>query len=397
MRRNITVRELVSMVDTRMLDEVATLTDVNFQVKKLSGQVIFKLLLLAILDDTKVSLRIMEDLFSTMRFKVFAKTNNDESTRFNSISDRLSRIDASFFATIFEQTFSLCQSQFGKNAPDGLGLRLFDSTVISASAKLLKHGMINGLADKSGEHGIRQIKFTIGLQEGMPQKILLFNEQQHLGEDVTLREILLQSAFEPNEVAVFDRGLKKRKTFQELKDKGILFVTRINPSKNIEVIKEFSVVPGTQTNSLQIHSDQLVYLYHEKKVKLKEPFRLVKAASLQRDETLWFLTNIEENIPAATITEIYKQRWAIEVFFKFIKQHLHLKHFLSYTENGIKVIMYMSMIAAILLLNYKKKNELNGYKRVKYRFVEELDSEIVREIVLICGGDPGKSPLFSSA
>lgn len=397
MGTKITVRELVSIVDTKMLDDAAASTDVNFQVKKLNGQVIFKLLLLAILDDTKVSLRVMEELFSTSRFKVFAKTDNDESTRFNSLSDRLSRIDASFFATIFEQTFLLCQSQLGKKVPGGLQLRLFDSTCISASAKLLKHGMINGLANKSGNHTIRQIKFTLGLQDGLPQKILFFNQQQHLGEDITLREILMESAFEPNEVAVFDRGLKKRKTFQELKNKEILFVTRINPSKNIDVIKELPVPSGTQTNSLMINSDQIVYLYYEKKRKLKESFRLIKATSLQSNETLWFLTNIEENISAETITDIYKQRWDIEVFFKFIKQHLHLKHFLSYSENGIQVMMYMSMIAAILLLIYIKKNELKGYKIAKYRFVGELDLEIVREIVLACGGDPAKSTLFSSA
>ena len=397
MDRNMAVKELLSIVNTKMLDDVAASTDVNFQVKKLSGQVIFKLLLLSILDDTKVSLRVMEELFNTKRFKVFAKTDIDESTRFNSISDRLSHIDASFFATIFEQTFLLCQSQLGKKAPDQLQLRLFDSTVISASAKLLKHGMINGLANKSGNHTIRQIKFTLGLQDGLPQKILFFNKQQQLGEDITLREVLMESSFEPNEVAVFDRGLKKRKTFQELKNKDILFVTRINPSKNIDVIKEIPVPSNAQTKSLVIVSDQLVYLYYGKNMKLKEPFRLVKATSLQSNESLWFLTNIEENIPAVTITDIYKQRWDVEVFFKFIKQHLHLKHFLSYTENGIKVMMYMSMIAAILLLTYKKKNEIKGYKIAKYRFVEELDLEIVREIVLACGGDPDKSTLFSSA
>ena len=49
------------------------------------------------------------------------------------------------------------------------------------------------------------------------------------------------------------------------------------------------------------------------------------------------------------------------------------------------------------MLTYKKKNEIRGYKIAEYRFVEELDLEIVREIVLVCGGDPGKSTLFSSA
>ena len=73
MGRNMSVKELLSIVNTKMLDDVAASTDVNFQVKKLSGQVIFKLLLLAILDDTKVSLRVMEELFRRTALKYLPK------------------------------------------------------------------------------------------------------------------------------------------------------------------------------------------------------------------------------------------------------------------------------------------------------------------------------------
>ncbi len=85
------------------------------------------------------------------------------------------------------------------------------------------------------------------------------------------------------------------------------------------------------------------------------------------------------------------------MFFKFIKQHLHFKHFLNYSENGIKVIMYMTMIVAILILIYKKTNEIKSYKIAKYEFTEELNMEIIKEIVVICDGDPNKSPLFNTS
>ncbi len=128
---------------------------------------------------------------------------------------------------------------------------------------------------------------------------------------------------------------------------------------------------------------------------LKEPFRLIKSQSKKTNEEIYFLTNIQD-LKAYEITEIYKKRWEIEVFFKFIKQHLHFKHFLNYSENGIKVTMYMTMIVAILILIYKKINEIKSYKIAKYEFTEELNMEIIKEIVVICDGDPSKSPLFNT-
>lgn len=59
-------------------------------------------------------------------------------------------------------------------------------------------------------------------------------------------------------------------------------------------------------------------------------------------------------------------------------------------------MMYMTMIAAMLLLLYKKQNTKAGYKIAKFCFVEELELEIIKEIVVFCGGDPSKSPLLNT-
>jgi IS4 transposase len=61
---------------------------------------------------------------------------------------------------------------------------------------------------------------------------------------------------------------------------------------------------------------------------------------------------------AYVIASIYKQRWEIEVFFKFIKQHLNVTHLVSREKNGIEVMLYMTMIAAILILAFKKLNKI---------------------------------------
>lgn len=87
---------------------------------------------------------------------------------------------------------------------------------------------------------------------------------------------------------------------------------------------------------------------------------------------------------------MYRKRWEIEVFFKFIKQHLNFNHLLSRNENGMKVEMYMTLIATILLIVYKKENKLSGLKITKLKLALELESLLIKEIVEICGGNPNK-------
>jgi hypothetical protein len=92
------------------------------------------------------------------------------------------------------------------------------------------------------------------------------------------------------------------------------------------------------------------------------------------------------------LADWYKQRWDIEVFFKFLKQHLNVKHLISRDENGMKIMIYMTLIVAILILAYKKLNRIKFYKMAKLEFELELDNELTKAIVILCGGDPEIAP-----
>lgn len=394
MNKKVSVKSILGLIDDNLLDSLAEQTDVDFNVKKLSGKVIFNLLLMTILDDSKASLRIMEKIYLSNKFKQYSGLGKEDSIKFNSLSERLSLIKVSYFEKIFTHLIHNYKSGISKDL-DKQFIRQFDSTSISLSGKLLKKGMVNGLKNKQNEHTHKQIKFTVGLFDNLPSSIQFYNEQKHLAEDETLKQAILKDCIGSNEIAVFDRGIKARKTYQEFSRQNIQFVTRINPTKSIKIIQQNALPTELETETLAIVSDATVHLYYGNKMKLKEPFRLIKAISKATNETLYFLTNIED-LTAIEITEIYKQRWDIEVFFKFIKQYLHFKHFFSYHENGIKVMMYMMMITAILLLLYKKQNAIEGYKIAKFCFVEELELEIIKEIVVFCGGDPSKSPLLNN-
>lgn len=78
------------------------------------------------------------------------------------------------------------------------------------------------------------------------------------------------------------------------------------------------------------------------------------------------------------------------MFFKFRKQHLNINHLVSRTENGMKVRIFMTMILAILLLAYKKISGIKGYKIAKLKFEPELENDIIKTIVVLCGSDPTK-------
>ena len=84
-------------------------------------------------------------------------------------------------------------------------------------------------------------------------------------------------------------------------------------------------------------------------------------------------------------------RQEIEVFFKFIKQHLNFSHLLNRSENGIKIVMYITMIVSILLEHYKTINNIKGYKIAKKKFAQDLETDIIYNIVILCGGSPQKA------
>ena len=138
-----------------------------------------------------------------------------------------------------------------------------------------------------------------------------------------------------------------------------------------------------------LEQDLEVILYDKYNKRTNQFLRLIIAKEKQTGEVFYFLTN-NKTLEAKDIAEIYKQRWEIEVFFKFIKQNLNFSHLLSRDSNAIKVIMYMTLITAILLIVYKKINGLEGYKIPKLKFAQELEVLIIKDIVEKCGGNPHK-------
>src|SRR5690606_11342109 len=137
-------------------------------------------------------------------------------------------------------------------------------------------------------------------------------------------------------------------TYQDFSERGIKFVTRIKCNRTYNVVEEKSV---NYEGDLQIISDQIINFYNRSAKPIDNNLRLIKAINANNTE-IWFLSNLLE-ASILDITGLYARRWDIEVFFKFIKQHLQFKQFISHSLNGMKVYMYCLLIAAILFLLFK--------------------------------------------
>jgi IS4 transposase len=112
---------------------------------------------------------------------------------------------------------------------------------------------------------------------------------------------------------------------------------------------------------------------------IEHPFRLIEVETLDKVERLIFITNIWD-LNAMQIARIYRQRWDIEVFFRFLKQQLGIKHLINRSENGVQIQIYCALIAAILLLVFKITNKISGYKTAKLLFAEQLFILFVNEL-----------------
>ncbi len=142
-------------------------------------------------------------------------------------------------------------------------------------------------------------------------------------------------------------------------------------------IKLYTVVPIKNKRG-NIH-------YREELVDTEFRLVIVKGKT-NEEQQYWFLTN-DFDLSAKEIAQAYRRRWDIEVFFRFIKQKLNVSHLVSLNKNGIEVIMYMTLIVAMLILIHKKANNI-GYKTAKRRMAMEVRNLTIALIVVECGGNP---------
>jgi hypothetical protein len=215
-------------------------------------------------------------------------------------------------------------------------VEVFDSTTVTLFKEILKGAGRKPKGDKKKKGGIKA--FTkMNLLENVPNFVNF--KAAACNENSFLKSMEL----EEGSIAVFDKGFNKYWYFSELTMKGVGFVTRIKDNARYTVMSTNDVF-----DELDILSDQVIELkYKHLKVTRTVTLRLVSYVDPISGEILRFLTNLMELKPM-TISLLYKNRWAIEVLFKQVKQNFEVKYFLSDSETGIKSQIWVALILNLL-------------------------------------------------
>ena len=328
----------------------------------------------------------MEDIFNSPQFKFLFNLDSSQTVRHSSISERLSVINIKFFQQAYELTYKYFSQYFTQHQREDKKLVRVDSSMVAEAANKLLEGMNVG----PKKDGRKQIKYTVAFDGELPCMSKIFTSRTSLSEDKTIPQIVFEYAKkDKGAIFTFDRGVSKREVYRKLSNQGTGFVTRINPGAKFKLVRELEDGKNRTVGSLELIRNIEVQLTKNRKEYRKfseETFRLIMTRHPEDGTEYWFLTNLFE-IDTEEVLQYYKKRWDIEVFFRFLKQELNFSHITSTNPNGIAVMMYMTMITAMMVLIYKKLNNV-GYKTAVRRFSLELNVLIIKMIVKHCGGDP---------
>jgi transposase len=194
----------------------------------------------------------------------------------------------------------------------------------------------------------------------------LFNVRSQIPELITVTEGKTNdipeaheidfSVFPRGSIFVFDRGYNDYSLLRKIKDSGHHFVIRLKRGANIfPILGHERKVLGKGI----IADETIAFTLREAQEKYPDNLRLVTFYDEERDETYQFLTD-EFRLSALNIALIYKNRWQIEIFFKWIKQHLKIKTFLGTSKNAVLTQIWVAMIYYLLLSRIKFQTKFKG-------------------------------------
>jgi transposase len=184
--------------------------------------------------------------------------------------------------------------------------------------------------------------------------------------------------YEVGSYYVMDKGYIDFKRLHKLHSQGSFFVTRAKDNTRFK--RMYSNVVNKTTGVI---SDQIGKLenYYSKK-DYPDKLRRIKYFDVEHNKNLVFLTN-NFDLQAIEIALLYKKRWEVEIFFKWMKQHLKIKSFWGTTLNAVKVQIYCAIIAYCLvaIIGNKLKVDRPIYEILQILSISLLDKTPIREIL----------------
>ena len=167
--------------------------------------------------------------------------------------------------------------------------------------------------------------------------------------------ILDQLLPEPGAFYIMDRGFLDFERLYRFHEAGSFFVTR--GKSNLKVQRRYSHPVDRTTGLICDQSVVLTGFYSHQG--FEAPLRRIRFKDPETAKTLIFLTN-NFVLPAFTITELYRCRWQVELFFKWIKQHLRIKAFFGTSENAVRSQIWIAVSTYVLVAIVKKRLHLSA-------------------------------------
>ena len=288
------------------------------------------------LRDIVCCLRAMRDKLYHMGIR--AKVSRTTLARANENRDW--RIYCDFAQVLIHQARKLY-------ANDNFGLELnetvyaLDSTTIDLCLSLFPWARFRKTK------GAVKMHTLLDLRGNIPSFIAITDGKVH---DVNILDALIP---EPGAIYVMDKAYLDYERLYSLHKNAAFFVTRAKT--NTQITRLYS---NPVDKSIGLRCDQIVALtgYYTKKA-YPDKLRRIKYYDRENDLRLVFLTN-HFNLSAKTIADLYQSRWQIELFFKWIKQHLRIKAFYGTSENAVKTQIWIAITVYVLVAIIKKRMKI---------------------------------------
>jgi len=245
--------------------------------------------------------------------------------------------DAEFYLRLFEILYQCCSQQ----AP-GHGFRFkrklfsLDGTLLDVSMRLFPWADYN------------RMKAAFKLHIGLDHDGLIPCFAQVTAGKISENEQARLFIAPKGSIVVFDKGYSNYRWHNSLTDKGLYWVTRIRGNAKFTVVERRKV-----SEKSPVTSDQVIkYSYKQRETDKLHPVRRVGYRDPETGRHYVFITNHFDWSPQS-IADIYKQRWQVELFFKWIKQNLKIKSFLGNTKNAV-LTQVLAALCVYLLIAFMK-------------------------------------------
>ncbi|MCK9468805.1 MAG: IS4 family transposase, partial [Porticoccaceae bacterium] len=289
------------------------------------------------------SLRDIEACLSAQSAKLYHMGIRSPIRR-STLADANERRDWRIYAEFAQRLIAQARKLY---AEEDLGLDLsntvyaLDSTTIDLCLSLFPWAPFRSTKAAVKMHTL------LDLRGNIPSFIHVSDGKMH---DVNALDLLIP---EPAAIYVMDRGYLDFERLFALHDAGAFFVTRAKSNTDLRRIysapsDRAQGIICDQTVTLSGFYSQKHFPQHLRRIRFKDP---------ETGKTLIFLTNLF-GPPPTTICELYKARWQVELFFKWIKQHLRIKKFYGTSENAVKVQIWTAVSVYVLIAIIKKRLDL---------------------------------------